>query len=125
MATMCHTAWEHKGTEGQGLSACLLRACVSRLSGGRVTSGGRGLACPGLFHHPGVVGHEQFVEVVVRLLRAHGLYLLIDGSLVGGCCHVADDAQCDGEVGAVHEGELQLEGVVLAVCGRARGCPSR
>ena len=53
---------------------------------------------------------------MVRLLAFDFFDLLGHGSLVGRGFHVTDDAEGNGEVGAFHEGELQLQRVVLAVC---------
>ena len=53
---------------------------------------------------------------MVLLLSTDLSELRRDGIVVGGSLHVADDTEGDGEAVAVaHEGELQLQRVVLAV----------
>ena len=69
-----------------------------------------------LANFPDVVGLQQLLEVVVLLLSADLSELSVYGIVVGRSLHVADDTQRYGETVAIaHEGELQLQGVVLAV----------
>ena len=69
-----------------------------------------------LFNLPDIVGLEELREVVVLLLAGDLIELGVDGVVVGGSLHVADHAEGDGEaVLRGHHGELQLQGVVLAV----------
>lgn len=70
----------------------------------------------GLFYLPDVAGLKQFGKVVVLLLLADFGYLGFDGFVVGGGLDVADYSQGDGEsVAVAHEGELELECVVLTM----------
>ena len=70
----------------------------------------------GLFYLPDVVGLKQFGKVVVLLLLADFGYLGFDGFVVCGGLDVADYSQGDGEsVAVAHEGELELECVVLTM----------
>ena len=64
----------------------------------------------------GSFGLQKLSEVVV-LLHARDLSELgVDGIIVGGSINIADDTKGDGETVAVaHQGEFQLQGVVLAV----------
>ena len=70
-----------------------------------------------LFYFPDVVGLKELGKVVILL---GGLYLLnLSGYciVIGGSLNVTDDAECNGEsVTVTHQGELELQGVVLAVC---------
>ena len=69
-----------------------------------------------LFYFPDVVCLQQFLEIVILFLSADFSELCVNGIVVGGSLHVADDTKSDGEsVAITHEGELQLQGVVLAV----------
>ena len=69
-----------------------------------------------LLYGPDVVGLQQFLEVVVLLLGADLSELSVNGIVVGGSIDVADDTEGYGEAVAItHQGELQLQGVVLAV----------
>ena len=70
-----------------------------------------------LLHLPDVVGFKELGEVVVFLGSLHLLYLRCHAVVVGRSLHVAYHAEGYGEAVAVaHEGELQLQGVVLTVC---------
>ena len=70
-----------------------------------------------LFYFPDVVGFKELSKVVILL---GGLYLLnLSGYciVIGGSLNVTDNTECYGEsVTVTHQGELELQGVVLAVC---------
>ena len=69
-----------------------------------------------LLHRPDIVGLEQLLEVVILLLGTNLGKLGVNGIVVGGSLDIADDTEGDGEAVAItHQGELQLQGVVLAV----------
>ena len=69
-----------------------------------------------LFYFPDVVGFQELSKVVI-LLGGFDLFNLCGyGVIIGGSLNVADNAQCYGEsVAVTHQGELELQGVVLAV----------
>jgi len=70
----------------------------------------------GLLNLPDVVGLEEFGEVVILLCCLDFFYLLVDGIVISRSFDIADDTECYGETIAItHEGELELEGVVLTV----------
>ena len=70
-----------------------------------------------VLHLPDVVGLKELSEGVVFLGSLHLLYLRCHAVVVGRSLHVADYTEGYREAVAVtHEGELQLQGVVLAVC---------
>ena len=70
-----------------------------------------------LFHFPDVVGFKQFAEVVILLRCLDLLYLLGYCFIVGRSLNVADNTESNGETVVIaHQSELQLQGVVLAVC---------
>ena len=70
-----------------------------------------------LFYFPDVVGFQEFCKVVILLGSLYLLNLCGYGVVIGGSLDVADNAQCYGEsVAVAHQGELELQGVVLAVC---------
>ena len=53
---------------------------------------------------------------MILLCCLNFLYLLVDGIVVGWCVNIANDTECYGEaVTVTHDGELELEGVVLTV----------
>ena len=69
-----------------------------------------------LFYFPDVVGLQKFTEVVVLLGGLDFFYLCGYGVIIGGCLDIADNAQGYGEsVAVAHQGQLELQGVVLAV----------
>lgn len=69
-----------------------------------------------LLHFPDVVGFEKFSEVVILLCCLYLFYLLVDGIVVGGSIDIANDTEGYREAIAItHEGEFELEGVILAV----------
>ena len=69
-----------------------------------------------LSYLPRVVSFQQLGKVVVFLLCTDFCYLGMYGFVIGGSINVADDAKSHGEsVAIAHQGELQLQGVVLAV----------
>ena len=69
-----------------------------------------------LLHFPNVVGFQQFSKAVVRFLGTYLFYLCFYSIVVGGCLHITDYTQCDGESIVVsHQGQLELERVVLAM----------
>ena len=69
-----------------------------------------------LFYFPDVVGLKELSEVVILLGGLDLLNLCRYCIVVGGSLNVADNAQCYGEsVAVTHQGELELQGVVLAV----------
>ena len=69
-----------------------------------------------LLHLPNVVCLEQFSEGVIGLLGLYLFYLCVNGIVVGGSVHVANDAEGNGKtVSVAHEGELELERIVLTV----------
>ena len=69
-----------------------------------------------LLHFPDVVGFEELGEVVILLCCLYLFYLLVDGIVVGGSINVTYHSEGYREAIAItHEGELELEGVILAV----------
>ena len=69
-----------------------------------------------LFYFPDVVGLQKFTEIVVLLGGLDFFYLCGYGFIIGGCLDIADNAQGYGEsVAVAHQGQLELQGVVLAV----------
>ena len=69
-----------------------------------------------LLHFPNIVGFQQFSKAVVRFLGTYLFYLCLYRIVVGGCLHITDYTQCDGESIVVsHQGQLELERVVLAM----------
>ena len=69
-----------------------------------------------LLNLPNIVGLQKLSEVVILLLAAHLVELCIDSIIIGGSIDIADDAKGDGEtILRRHQGELQLQGIVLTV----------
>ena len=70
----------------------------------------------GLLYLPNIIGLEQLLEVVILLLSADLSELCVNSVIIGRSVHVANHAEGDGEaILRRHHGELQLQGVVLAV----------
>ena len=69
-----------------------------------------------LFHFPCVLRLEQFHEVVIGFLSTYFVYLCMHSLIVGGCCNIANDTECDGETFfKVHCGKFLLERGVRAM----------
>ena len=80
---------------------------------------GRGIYCAaeaGLLYFPGLVcGQDHGTEVGVCLAGADLGYLFGDGGLVAGGVDVADDADGQGQLVAVHHGQLLVQEVLGGV----------
>ena len=70
-----------------------------------------------LFYLPDIVCLKELCKVVVRFLRIHFVNLVVYGLVVGRSFHVANDAESHGATVVVaHQGQFELQGVILAVC---------
>jgi len=74
------------------------------------------LFCLYLLNLPDVVGLKELGEVVIILCCLYLFYLLVNCIVIGWSFNVANNAKSYREAVAVtHEGELELEGVVLTM----------
>ena len=72
--------------------------------------------CLCLLNLPDVVGLKELGKVVILLCCLYLFYLLVNCIVIGGSFNVANNAKSYREAVAVtHEGELELEGVVLTM----------
>ena len=68
-----------------------------------------------LLHFPSIISHQQLLEIVVFLFAFDFFDLFCNCIIVGRSIYIADYTECNREVGTFHQGEFQLQGVVLAM----------
>lgn len=68
-----------------------------------------------LFDLPNIISLKKLGEVMILLFLGHLIELSPDGVVVGGSLDITDDTESHWEVRTLHESELKLERVVLAM----------